>query len=326
MQIGDTKAVRQHKVKGVLHASPTYRHPVEIPFGIATGAAGGPVAAVTAGIHGQEYAGMEAASRLFRQLQPGEMKGTVIVVPVVNMPAFLAGMPFVTPQDGLNLNRVFPGDGGSSISYRIARTLFNEIGVKCDYLLDLHGADGGEDQFPNVIAKLAGDGRDQESEAVARAFGLEYIRRSVDGAGSTPGTFVGVARKRGTIGLTTEIGGEGRYDETEINLQLNGVLNVLRYLNVVPGTPEPLESFAEQKVIAWPEGGERVVTETGGIFHPYVKPRQLVRAGELVAEIKDEWGDVKERHAAPTEVVVRLIRSKRIMDPGDLLFSLIRAV
>ncbi|MEX2356355.1 MAG: succinylglutamate desuccinylase/aspartoacylase family protein, partial [Thermaerobacterales bacterium] len=211
-------------------------------------------------------------------------------------------------------------------TYRIARTVFNEVALRCDYFLDCHGSDIGEDQFPNVIVPAAGDpDTDAKAEAMARAVGTEFIRRlDLTTPDATRGTFAGEVIRRGIPAMITEIGGHGRYTEEEIDLQNRAAVNVLRHVGVLKGDPEPLEAFSEQKIFNWPAQSYRVVTGVGGSYHRRVGPRSPVKRGDLLAEIKDEWGEVIESFYSQHDAVVRLVNPWRIVKPGDSLMNLFR--
>jgi predicted deacylase len=104
------------------------------------GSADGPVLLVTAGVHGCEYSSIEAARRFAATLDSDRLAGRVVVLPVVNVPAFWGRTPFVVPVDGKNLNRCFPGDPEGSFAEALAHEIFERYVRVSDALLDLHGA------------------------------------------------------------------------------------------------------------------------------------------------------------------------------------------
>src|ERR1700712_1306050 len=98
---------------------------LEIPYGIVEGAAPGPCLLVTAGVHASEYVSIEAAVRLMRT-DPATLRGTLVVLPILNVSGFKARSIYVMPEDGQNLNRMFPGDPEGSTGQRLAPWLFSE--------------------------------------------------------------------------------------------------------------------------------------------------------------------------------------------------------
>ena len=100
---------------------------LEVPVVVVTGAGDGPRLVVLAGVHGCEYASMAAVRRWARGLEERELRGRVVAVPVLNLPAFRARTPFVVPDDGKNLNRCFPGDQAGTLGDRLAYAAFEEV-------------------------------------------------------------------------------------------------------------------------------------------------------------------------------------------------------
>ena len=117
-------------------------------FSIIHGAKPGPVLALTAGVHGQEYTPILALQRLLKSVDPKTLTGTIVLVHVANMPSFLARTIYYSPADGKNLNRVFPGKADGTLSERIALTITREVIEKATHLIDLHCGDGNESLRP----------------------------------------------------------------------------------------------------------------------------------------------------------------------------------
>ena len=121
----------------------------EVIFPLATikGAKGGVTIIITAGIHGAEYPGIAAAIRFFKELNPEKLTGTIKIVTISNLKAFEKRSIFVCPVDDKNLNRTFPGDKMKSYTETLAYYLFNEVILKGDYYIDLHGGDNQRYSF-----------------------------------------------------------------------------------------------------------------------------------------------------------------------------------
>ena len=103
---------------------------VELPCVEARGRRDGPRVCLIAGIHGCEYASIAALIRFLRSLDAERLSGSLMAVPIVNVTAFRARSPFVTPQDGKNLNRCFPGDPDGTFSDVLAHHLFEARAVE----------------------------------------------------------------------------------------------------------------------------------------------------------------------------------------------------
>src|SRR5450830_1918354 len=150
----------------------------EIVFPLATieGAKPGPTVTITAGIHGAEYPGIVSAIRLFKELTPETVAGKIQIVTISSLKAFESRSMFVCPVDGKNLNRVFPGDKDGSYTQVLAYHLFNDVILKGDYYLDLHGGDMVEALVPYSTYHNSGNDKiDQKSLEMAKCYGLKYI-------------------------------------------------------------------------------------------------------------------------------------------------------
>src|SRR5262245_55123742 len=131
------------------------------------GAKPGPVLFVNAGVHGGEYPAVEAVIRLGKTLDPKKISGTVILMPVLNLPAFRARTPFVCPIDNVNPNRALPGDPTGSYSEQMTHALINEFVVRADAYVDLHGGDIPEALVPFVICRSETGLTDSKARDVA---------------------------------------------------------------------------------------------------------------------------------------------------------------
>src|SRR5919198_1109673 len=180
-------------ILGKLTPGKTQRHLIKLPgaalandelrpvISIA-GAKPGTLLFVTAGVHGGEYPAIEAVIRLGTTLDPKRIAGTVILMPVMNLPAFWARTPFVCPIDNVNPNRVFPGDPRGSYSEQMTHALIHDFVVHADAYVDLHGGDIPEALVPFVICRSEAGLADSKardiaarSKEMALAFELPYV-------------------------------------------------------------------------------------------------------------------------------------------------------
>src|SRR3954471_19023112 len=172
-------------IVGELTRGTTQRHLIKLPGAAlandeprpvisVAGSKPGPVLFVNAGVHGGEYPAIEAVIRLGKTLDPAVIAGTVILMPVLNLPAFRTRTPFVCPVDNVNPNRVFPGDANGSYSEQMTHALVNEFVAHADAWVDLHGGDIPEALVPFSICRGGNDDVDVRSKELAIAFGLPY--------------------------------------------------------------------------------------------------------------------------------------------------------
>src|SRR5438132_3394466 len=145
------------------------------PFFSITGRRDGPLFLITAGIHAAEYTGIDAAIRLGNLLNPAQVRGHVVIIPLLNRPGFYERSIYVNPEDNDNLNRVFPGRPDGSWSERFAHHLLTEVILRGDYAIDLHAGDMIEDLEPFVIYRETGEERvDREARRMIDGYGVEW--------------------------------------------------------------------------------------------------------------------------------------------------------
>jgi predicted deacylase len=291
---------------------------VSIPLAVIEGRQPGPVMAVVAAVHGSEYTGIEAAIRLYRDLDPGELKGTVRMVIVANRPAFRGRAMYLCPIDGKNLGASFPGSAAGTYSELLAHTIWTEVVGDADYVLDLHGGDLIEDLTHYVGFRVTGNqALDLKAKAAALAMRAENVEmRPLPDEDQGLGLYVAAA-KAGKLAFLLEAGSQGRRDEEDILFHYHGVLNLMRHAGMLSGeSPEPLESvrFLDD-FIAVKAGKE-------GIFYPSVEPNDVVEEGQVLGEIRDFKGDVLEETRSPAKGVILGTITAASTFEGSTLFGL----
>ncbi len=286
----------------------------EWPYVAIRGAHDGPTVLVTAGIHAAEYTGIEAAIRLGRSLDPREVLGTVLLLPLLNRPGFYERSIYVNPEDDDNLNRVFPGDPNGTWGQRFAHHLLTEIVVRCSHAIDLHAGDLIEDLVPFVIYRETGDAaRDATIVRMANAYGASWAVKSAP-TGERPGSLYAVAALSGVAAMLAESGGRGLLIEEDVARHVHGVTNILRAIGALEGEPEPVPPPTVVESFEWLRSpGE-------GMFHCGVHVGQRVRVGDLVGELTDLVGEPIATVRAPVSgVVLFVVTSPAIKKDGLLL-------
>lgn len=178
------------------------------PYFAARGRTPGPAVAITAAIHGGEYPGPLGALRLGRTLNAATLRGSILILPLVNLSSFWARTAFVTPQDGRNLNRVFPGRAVGTFSEVLAHRLMTDVLTPADAIIDLHSGDIFEALLDHTGRYLSGDAaQDARSATMAAAFGLPYD--AIWPRPTDPGGLVGNTTLLGKASLLVEVGGNG---------------------------------------------------------------------------------------------------------------------
>src|SRR6478609_195032 len=176
-QEGDPRMANAHPptipILGSLKPGTTQRHRVTLPGAALadeprpvttiTGAKPGPVLFIGAGVHGGEYPAVETVIRLSTRLNAAELSGTVVLMPVLNLPAFWKRSMFVCPIDDVNPNRVFPGDPNGTYSEQMTHALVNEFIIHADAYIDLHGGDIPEALVPFSICRKGNEPADTQA-------------------------------------------------------------------------------------------------------------------------------------------------------------------
>jgi hypothetical protein len=286
----------------------------EWPYIALRGPRDGPTVLITAGIHAAEYTGIEAAIRLGRQIDPRAVRGTIAIIPLLNRPGFYERSVYVNPEDGDNLNRVFPGRADGTWGERFAHRLLTEIVRGCDNAMDLHAGDMVEDLTPFVIYRETGDGAlDRRIKAMVDAYGARWAVKSAP-TGERPGSLYAVAAQNGVASMLAESGGRGLLIEEDVARHVRGATNVLRVIGALHGEPEPVAPPRVLRSFDW------VRSPAEGIFHCRVRVEQSVREGETVGEMVDLVGEPLAEIVSPTTgVVLFMVTSPAIKKDGLLL-------
>jgi predicted deacylase len=267
-----------------------------IPISVINGSKPGPVLALTAGVHGQEYTSIIALQRVLKTIDPRTITGTLILVHVANMPSFLGRTIYYSPVDGKNLNRVFPGKPDGTLSERIAHTITREVIERATHVMDLHCGDGNESLRPYTYWITTGKPEvAEEGRKMALAFGMDHIvvdrERPGDPAASVYLSNTGVTR--GKPALTTESGGMAVTDEESIARIERGIAGVMKHLGMRSTGPDPVANpimLGRSEVLR---------SGTTGIFYPAVERGHTVAKGTLIGRITDFHGRVIEEVRSP---------------------------
>ena len=259
---------------------------------VLVGRAAGPRLVAIAGVHGNEFPGPLALADLAQRLDPAELAGTVVLVPIANPLAFNAGTRS-SPEDGVNLNRVFPGRADGSLTYRLAHALVEGIVQDADLAIDLHSAEATGVMMPMAGFREPPEGGQaldvaHRSGRAAAAMGLEmdWMMRWA------PGTLSTALNARGVPAVGCELGGSGVASDDDVGLYRRGVLRCLGHLGIY-GPPIDAELPAKVEVM------EDVVAQASGLMRPSLGLRDPVRVGEPLATILDPWGRELEIVRAP---------------------------
>jgi hypothetical protein len=263
-----------------------------VPVIAIRGDAPGPVVGVTAAIHGNELNGIPVIHRLLGSVaERGLARGTMLAVPILNVPGYLRHQREF--EDGVDLNRIMPGrlDGDESELY--ANRIVERLLPGLDYLIDLHTASFGRINSLYVRADMS----DQKAAAVARLVGPQII---VHNPGSD-GTLRAAAAARGIVAVTVEVGNPQRFQDVLVDATRVGIEDVLEHLGLLASTdgatlaPAPATECSRSR---W------LYTDRGGILDVFPAVNERVSAGDVVASLFNVWGDRVREYDAPEDGVV----------------------
>jgi len=290
----------------------------DLPYFLIRGSAPGSRLVVTAGIHGGEYPCVEAAIRLGRIIRTEDLSGEVLIIPSANPTAFAARSIYVTPADGRNLNREFPGSESGTFTQKWAAWLFEHVISTADAYIDLHGGDMIEALVPfTACYAVENGGVTETSRLMAEAFGIEYaLMHPKRSQGGPSGMAVLTAAEAGVPAILAEAGGQGVWHESDVELLVNGVLRVLHRLGMLGTDVAP---HAERPVVL--SGWSWLRAEAGGLYYPSVGVGDGVEKGQPLGRIADFFGETLQELHAPAHGIVLFLVTSLAINRGDPLLA-----
>jgi predicted deacylase len=300
VEIGSARAERGQRAEGWLEIG---RRPdnsaIGTPIILVNGAEDGPALWIQAGLHGDEYDGTVAIWRALEHVDPASLRGTLILFPALNSSAFEAASR-VSPIDGLDLNRVFPGDPNGTYTRRLAHLVENLVMAHADFMVDLHG---GGNEFGVVYYTLfhaAPNEAGRASELLAKAAGSRLVWASND-EWLRSGLFTRVTRA-GIGAMLVECGGEGRLHEQNVADHTRSLVNMLRHLRMIDGEPD---APAEADYVMM-RSADFFQSTFGGVLTPLVRLGDEVQRGQPLVQIRDPFGREVEVVTAPAGPAILL--------------------
>ena len=299
----------QTRVDLALGMLPTHA-PITLPMMVCHGASPGPVLWVCGAVHGDELNSLEIVRRLLRRINPGELRGTLLLAPLINVLGLLHESRYL--PDRRDLNRSFPGQKRGSLASRIAHLVHEQILARGDFGIDLHT---GSDHRVN-LAQIRGDLDDTATLELAQAFAPPVILHAKDRDGSIREA----AASRGIPVLLFEGGEAMRFDEAAISAAVSGLMRVLAHVKMHPN-PEPSPSAST--MIARESGWVRA--RSAGILRLKCKLGDRVTQGELLGAIEGLFGENPKRVKAPDDGIIIGLSTNPLVYQGDAVVHIARA-
>lgn len=282
----------------------------------------GPKVLVLAGNHGDEYEGQVALCKLTQSLEPEHIAGRVVILPMANYPAALAGLR-TSPIDEGNLNRSFPGDANGSVTQMIAHFIEEVALAGCDLMMDIHSGGSSLNYLPSLQAEFEPDGTLSPKlrelvEAFAAPFTQVYLPGGEDRMSEA------AARRKGALYFTTELGGAGTVTTEALRAAEHGIARTLKAFGSLKELPEDTPEAPPTRYVEVRGDEHFVFAREDGVYEPLVELGDEVSAGQPAAALhfpETPWrAPVIESFKGHGVVICKrtMARSQR----GDCLFHL----
>lgn len=274
------------------------------------GRSNGPAFFVSAGVHGDEVIGIEIVRRLLKSPAIRGLRGTLIVVPIVNSFGFLNRSRYL--PDRRDLNRSFPGNEGGSLAARLAHLFLKEIVSRADVGIDLHSAAVHRINYPQV--RVSPD--DKAARAMADVFGAPIIMESPVRQGSLRRS----AKEMGKTVLLFEAGEGLRFDEVSVRAGQAGILRVMKSLDMISG-----RGVAAAKALPqYCASSKWLRAPMGGLFRSLKADGDPVRRGDVLGLVSDPFGESETEVTAPFDGIIVGRAVLPLVNEGDAVFHLAR--
>ncbi|HTS29788.1 MAG TPA: M14 family metallopeptidase [Bryobacteraceae bacterium] len=319
LTVGTATARSGQKATGYLQVPAGVDAASSVPVIVINGAKPGPTLALVAGSHGTEYASILALEKVAQSVDPSELSGALLIVPLVNPASFAQKVPHLNPVDGKNMNRFFPGKADGTQTERVSWAIAQQVIEKCDYLIDLHGGDLDENLHAySYWANTGKESFDATSRTLVLAFGLDHIiiqdyrPNGPNPLGTSgPTSLSRYAERLGKPAVVAEAGHAGTTHAEDVDALVRGALSVMRHLKMLAGAPAPVEHplwIARIHVLA---------SEHDGIFYPLTVPEAFVHQGMRIGYVTDYFGNKVWDAIAPVSGVIVYIGAVPSMVKGN---------
>lgn len=282
--------------------------PVTMSVHVVHGRNDGPTLFVSGGVHGDEVIGVEIVRRLLKAKSLSKLKGTLIVIPIVNTFGFINHSRYL--PDRRDLNRMFPGSPTGPLASRLAHKFIKDVVERSDLGIDLHSAAVHRINYPQV--RVSPDSK--RTMELAKIFGAPIVMRSPIREGSLRQA----AAELGKDVLLYEAGEGLRFDEFSVRAGLAGILRVMSHLQMIPvkGISQPKVPPQVCPSSKW------VRAPMGGLLRIFKADGELVRQGDVMATVSDPFGEEEQDIVAPFGGIIVGRAVMPIVNEGDAVFHL----
>ncbi len=280
--------------------------PLSIPVEIIHGKKKGPVLMINAAIHGDELNGVEIVRQMINMISPEKLHGTLICVPIVNVLGFTQKSRYL--PDRRDLNHCFPGSDTGSLASRTAATFFNDLALKCDYIIDLHTGAIYRTNLPHIRVNLS----NKKALELAQIFATPVILDSEPRHGSLRGE----AEKAGITVITYEGGEALKFDPIAIHAGITGIKRVMYSLKMLSRSARKPPASYIAKSTTWLRASH------DGIMRTIVSLGDKVRKGQTLAFINAPLGHFEVEIKAEKDGIVIGQQTLPLVNEGDAVFHI----
>jgi len=307
--ISDREILKGENVTIDLKLPKLYHSPMKLPVHVIKGKKEGATLFISAAIHGDELNGIEIIRRLRKLSILKRLKGTLILVPIVNTYGVTTLSRYM--PDRRDLNRSFPGSKKGSLASRIAKIFFDEIVSKCDYGIDLHTASIHKSNLPQIRTNL----NNELTYNLAKVFEAPVVLHSELREGSLREE----AQNIGIPVLLYEAGEALRFDEKSIRIGVKGIVNVLKELEMLPKTTTKRKRF---KLPIISRSSQWIRSAESGIIRTIKGLGDIVKENEIIAYVDEPLdNEVFEIRASFDGVIIGKSEIPLIQE-GDAVFHI----
>ncbi|WP_298317555.1 succinylglutamate desuccinylase/aspartoacylase family protein [uncultured Aquimarina sp.] len=293
-----------------------------IPVTIFHGSKSGPVLGITAGIHGYEYPPILAAQQLNQKIDPKQLSGTIILIQIANIPAFLGRSPFLNPLDNKNLNRSFPGAPTGSITELIAHIITTEVIAKSDFFVDMHAGDAPEDlrsynawYQSKALPEVSKKGREM---ALAMGFDYSIIFNIPKERLKEPSLYCSQeAFHRKIPSVDIECGSLGIPSKAKTDRIVNGMFSLFEHLQMLDISTKSTKT--KPTIIA---KRFTIKSKSTGLFYTTKKAGDLIKKGESVGYITDFFGNTLENIQTPQSGMILYMIGTPPINKNDTIMNI----
>lgn len=307
VEFAGTEIIKGTNVTINLELPKLYHSPMDLPIRVIRGKKDGPTIFISAAIHGDELNGIEIIRR-FRKLNIlKRLKGTIVLIPIVNIYGVMTLSRYM--PDRRDLNRCFPGTKKGSLASRVAKVFFDEIVSKCDFGIDLHTAAIHKSNLPQIRTNLD----NSFTYDLAKAFEAPIILHSE----LRDGSLRAEAQEKEIPVLLYEAGEALRFDETSIRIGVKGIVNVLRKLEMLP---KSLKKNSKLPIIT--RTSQWIRSTESGIIRTIKALGDIVKENEIIAYVDEPLGDESFEIKATFDGVIIGKSEIPLIQEGDAIFHI----